>query len=485
MFSRTNLASLAAIILCIALLAAGCQKINDATTLGSDLIPAVDNVSTFDTTLSVETYNGLFTNLDDSTVIGSGAEHFAGYISNDPLFGKTSATMYLELKPDFPFTFGFGKKIDSLIQLDSVVLVLGYTRTYGDSLSPMSLRVREIDQASDFRYDSNYLVRSNNFVLGSTLGSANGIIPANLDDSIKVFQDTTLKQLRIPLDNSFGMRILSYDSTVYATDSAFRSKFKGFAVVPDALSGNALLGFNLQDPNTKLAFYYHYKNGAITDTAVVSYFNFGTTCAHANLIERDYTGSQMESYEGGTTPDDLVFIQNTPGSFATIKIPDLKLFPTRIIHRAELIAEQVYDPSPVSDGIFAVPDLLYLDAYDTAKQKFRTIPYDFILDPTAGPNYLDFGTFGKTTVDVNNNPITVWKFNITRYVQNYLTKKEPLYDFRLSAPFSTNDLFRYDGVNDIYQFVSVNSLIAAGRVRLGGGSHPTQRLRLHIIYSKL
>jgi hypothetical protein len=132
-----------------------------------------------------------------------------------------------------------------------------------------------------------------------------------------------------------------------------------------------------------------------------------------------------------------------------------------------------------------VPDLLYLDAYDTAKQKFRTIPYDFILDPTAGPNYLDFGTFGKTTVDVNNNPITVWKFNITRYVQNYLTKKEPLYDFRLSAPFSTNDLFRYDGVNDIYQFVSVNSLIAAGRVRLGGGSHPTQRLRLHIIYSKL
>ncbi|MBS1920918.1 MAG: DUF4270 domain-containing protein [Bacteroidetes bacterium] len=484
MFSRTTLTSCTVFVLAIALWATGCQKINDATTLGGDLIPAVDNVSTFDTTISVNTYNGLFTNLEDSTVIGSGAEHFAGSINNDPLFGKTSATMYLQLKPSFPYTFDF-KKIDSLISLDSVVLVLDYTRTYGDSLSPMNLSVKELDHANIFRYDSNYLIRNTNFILGATIGSVHGIIPANLDDSVKVFRDTTKNQLRIPLNNSFGMQLLSYDSTDYSSDSAFQSKFKGFAVIPDASSGNALLGFDLLGKNTKLAFYYHYKSGAVTDTATVTYFSFGVTCAHADVIERDYTGSQLALYQGGITPDDLVFIQNTPGSFATIKIPDLKLFPNRVIHRAELIAEQVYDPSPSSDNTFAIPKLLFLDAYDSAKQKYRTVPYDFIVDPSAGPNYTQFGMIGKSTLDGNGKPISVWKFNVTRYVQNYLTRKEPLYDLRLSAPFTTIDLYRSDGVNDVNQLITVNSLIAAGRVRLGGGNNTTQRMRLHIIYSKL
>ncbi|OQY93608.1 MAG: hypothetical protein B6D37_10970 [Sphingobacteriales bacterium UTBCD1] len=482
MFSRTNFSLLITIVFLTAFLAFGCQKINEATTLGGGLIPAVDNVNTFDTTISVETYNGLFTDLDDSTAIGAGAEHFAGYISNDPLFGKTSATMYLQLKPSFPFQFNF-KKTDSLLSLDSVVLVLGYARTYGDSLSPMNLSVKEMSQANFFKYDSNYLVRSANFLLGSTIGAVNGIIPARLDDSVKVFRDTTAGQLRIPLSNSFGMQLLSLDTSDLKNDSTFQAKFTGLAIIPDPSSGNALLGFDLQSANTKLAFYYHYKNGAIADTAVVTYFTFGVTCAHANRIDRDYTGSELQSYQGGTSPQDLAFIENAPGSFATIKIPGLALFPTRIINRAELIAEQVYDPSPSSDRIFNVPKLLFLDAFDTAKNAFRTIPYDFIVDPTQGPNYINFGMVGKTTVDANGNPITVWKFDITRYVQNYLTKKEPLYNLRISAPFITKDLYRLNGVSDISQRITVNSLIAAGRVRLGGGNHPTQRMRLHIIYT--
>lgn len=484
MFSRTNLSRLSLLIIGIAITALSCQKINDATTLGGSLIPAVDNVNTFDTTLAVETINGLFTQLNDSTLIGPATEHFAGNISNDPLFGKTSATMYLELKPSFPYTFDF-KNIDSLLQLDSVVLVLGYTHTFGDSLTPIDLSVKEISQLSDFRYDSNYLLRSNSFVLGSTLGGLTNIIPATLDDSIKVFRDSTVGQLRIPLDNSFGMRLLSYDSPVYNSDSAFRTHFKGFAILPVVGSGNALLGFDLQSANTKLAFYYHYKDGAITDTASVSYFTFGSQCAHANLIERDYTGSQLASYQGSSTPQDLVFIQNTPGSYATIKVPDLAVFPNRVILRAELIAEQVYDASPSSDNTFATPDLLFLDAYDNTLQSYRTIPYDFYIDQVSGgPNYLNFGMEGKTTVDANGHPIKVWKIDLTRYIQNYLIRKEPLYNFRIFAPYSTRDYYRFNGV-DTKQYLGINSQIAAGRVRLGGGNHPTQRMKLHIIYSNL
>ena len=38
-------------------------------TLGGDLIPAVDNINTFDTTLTVEAFNDLFHLATDSTVL--------------------------------------------------------------------------------------------------------------------------------------------------------------------------------------------------------------------------------------------------------------------------------------------------------------------------------------------------------------------------------------------------------------------------------
>src|SRR6185503_771737 len=88
-----------------------CKKINEATELGGDLIPPVDNISTFDTLLTVEAYNDLFTLggpvsdtlKEDSTLSDYRYEQFLGLISSDPFFGQTDAQMYFELKPlSFP-----------------------------------------------------------------------------------------------------------------------------------------------------------------------------------------------------------------------------------------------------------------------------------------------------------------------------------------------------------------------------------------------
>src|SRR5262249_44061917 len=155
--------------------------------------------------------------------------------------------------------------------------------------------------------------------------------------------------------------------------------------------------------------------------------------AQANLVQRNYTGSQLLTYQGGVAPDNLVFLQNTPGSFATIKIPALKTLNNRIIHRAELIMQEVHDPS---DNIFAIPSYLFLDAFDTAKQRYRTIPYDFTIDASGVYNTDVFGMTPKDTVDASHNPIKIWRFNITRYVQHFLTGTEPLFDLRLSSSYS-------------------------------------------------
>jgi hypothetical protein len=235
-----------------------CKKINEGTQTGDDLV--VDNVTTFDTSLSVQTFNGVFTNLDDSTRITAAAEHFIGRISNDPLFGKTDASLFLQLKPTFPYAFH--QKSDSMtaMHIDSVVLVLGYAETYGDSNAVQNFNVYEIAQASNFKWDSFYLVRQNNFIYTNQISPTISITPKNLDDSVFLFREKTKNQVRLKLNTSFGAQLLGYDSTpgnAFHDDSTFNTKFKGFAVVPSSTSfGNALIGINLLDTNTKLAIYY-------------------------------------------------------------------------------------------------------------------------------------------------------------------------------------------------------------------------------------
>jgi hypothetical protein len=178
--------------------------------------------------------------------------------------------------------------------------------------------------------------------------------------------------------------------------------------------------------------------------------------------------------------DQLLYIENSPGTYATIKMPGLNTMSNRLIHRAELIMEQVADPS---DTLFGVPNLM-LDAYDPTDSKYWTIPYDFQIDATGNFNLGQFGAVPRTTLDPSGKAVKVWKFNISRYVQHILTHTATNYDLRVFAPYYTID---YYGVppNGSKQQISINSSYGKGRVRLGGGNHPTQKMRLHIIYSKI
>lgn len=461
-----------------------CKKLNESTTLGDDVIPGVDGVTTFDTSLSVEAFNNLFTSTDDSFTMSRLEDHVLGYISNDPLFGKTTANLFLQLKPPF-YKWMFLNKPDSLA-LDSVVLVLGYRNTYGDSTVKQRVRVYEIDPSNVFRADSAYQIHQEYFTYSSQLG-VKEFFPHELNDSVKAFQDTTVNQLRIRLDNSFGDRLLDYDTTnAYATDSAFNSYFRGFAVIPDvSFGGNALVSFGLvNEPNTKLAIYYRFIKNGQEDTTV-AYFNFTGSAGEHNYIKRDYSGTPLLAAIGGSTPDDLIYLQNVPGTYSTLRVPGLRDLSNRIIHRAELIVEEVYD---VSDKTFLPPAALYLDLFDSSLMKYKTVPYDFV--PDAQGIYLyAFGMYGRSAADGFGNPIRRWTFNLSRYVQNIVTKKEPVHDMRLLAHRYVHDQIRENNFNNTGSFASfqvgINPVVAFGRVRVGGSNHPTQRMRLRIVYTKI
>jgi len=76
----------------------------------------------------------------------TGDNHVVGAITNDPLFGTTTASMYFEMKPNtFPFALAGTK--DSIV-VDSAVLILSYRGLYGDSTKPLTLRVFEISPST-------------------------------------------------------------------------------------------------------------------------------------------------------------------------------------------------------------------------------------------------------------------------------------------------------------------------------------------------
>lgn len=482
--------TLGTIITSFLILLISCKKLNDSTSLGGGLIPPVDNIHTFDTTLEVLAFNDTFTLLTDTTIYNGAYPHYLGQITNDPIFGRTDAKIYMEFLPPNN-KFSFGNRPDSL-HIDSVVLILHYTDTFGDTTIPQTINVYEIPQTSNFG-DTTLTIRKSEYVKGALLGSAT-VDPRSLNDSIQAYQDTTANQLRVRLDDAFGQRLLNYDTTTalgredaYSSDSAFRTKVKGFAL--ESVSGNAIMGFNLQGANTKLAIYYKDDNGstdpAKADTAV-AYFKFNTSigAVSANFIKRDYSGTQLEaSVDGTTTPDDLVYIQSTPGTFAAIKVPGLGGLQNSVVHIAELIMEQVYD---AQDTLFP-SEKLYLDAYDTTLKNYRTIPYDLTFDFNGNVNLSSFGANPLYGKDPFGNNIRLWRFNLTRYVQHVVNKTEPVYDFRLFSPFYLDEIYRPGGFGsgEDTSRVWVNDQIGRGRVRLGGGNHPNQKMRLRIVYSKI
>ena len=475
------------ILICLSLIfiTSSCKRINEATDLGDEIIPGADGVNTFDTTLtSLETYNHLFTNDDDSVRIGRTNDQIIGNIENDPLFGQTNAKLFMDFRPEF-FPYHFSGVYDDSLYIDSVVLVLAWNGTYGDTMATQRVNVSEIHDFADFRTDTFYTVRDPGFPTSTLLGTKT-FAPANLRDSVKAYRDTTSRQLRIRLNNSFGQRLLNYDTTdAYRSDSAFKTYFNGFEIAPDAGMGNALMAFGVyNNANTKLAIYYHYTNDGKNDTTV-SYFRFTNSCAIHNYVKRDFS-SNVLSVSNDQIQDDELYIINTPGTYATIKIPALKNLSNRIINRAELIVEQLYDPS---NDKFPYPDAMMLDVYDSTLSDYKFVPYDFLPDLQAGVPNANFGLYGKTTVDNVGRPVRVWKFNITRYVQNILTKQEPLHDFRLYTTQNAVGRLREGALTNTgsYRLVSilVNPFYVFGRAKIGGGTHPTQNMRLRIVYTKI
>lgn len=453
-----------------------CTKI-DTTNIGSGLIPPVDNVNTFDTTFDVTA-----TNFDDKDVCDSVSRrdlHAVGIIQNDPLFGSSKANAYLELKPSaYPFSLPTHDTLTMVV--DSVVLVLKYTHSFGDSTLPQKVKVYQV--SNQLRFDSAYRTCQEMPHEPDLLGEKY-FIPASLRDSVHGFGEEAASQLRINMPVSMGTDFIEKASS-FKTDSAYKEYFKGFAIIADeATGGQALNYFNLNSPETRLSIYVRYQKDTTKDTAMVN-LTFNENSGQANYIHRERGTSEITNHlsnpAGG---DSILYLQTTPGSYAKLKIPGLAGLSNRVIYRAELIVEELYNPSP-----FNVPGKLYLDMLgDTSTiNQYIPIPCDFSTDQLQ-TNFSYFGGNAKKATDNSGNPVARYIFNISRYVQGIVTRQLPPSELRLRAPFYIENYLQYsDRCNQaVNKFAYGMNNIADGRIKINGTNQTPTRLRLHVVYSKL
>lgn len=463
-----------------------CTKV-DTTDLGNELIPAVDNVNTFETFLDIETDNLLF--LNDTTEMPYNLDHAVGIIHNDPDFGKTDAALYFDVSPSAFKSYPFVNK-DSIVAVDSVILSLTYKSLYGDSNSIEKFDVFEIDQAADFKYSNlaDYRIDHPDFPVVSTPIGSRTFDFKILNDSVHYINGTdttrTVNELRIPINTSFATRFINADTTnAYNNDSIFKTYLKGLAVKANnstSGSNNALGYFDLTDTKTKITFYCRVKqNGTITSIApFFRYFdNNGTTTssigAQANLIKRTLANGYLANISNSNTNDQVLYLQSTPGSYATFKIKGLDTMSNCVVHRAEIALEKI---NPISE-VLTTPDLLFIDLINPTGDSAFTIPNDFV---RTGNNTYDANLLGGRLKDNR------YLFNVSRHVQNILTNKRLNYTLRVYAPFITQPyILEASGASSPPVLFLINQRVAHGRVILAGGSNPTNKVRLRIIYSKI
>ena len=411
----------------------GCSKL-DTTDIGSDLLPPVDNVKTFDTLLPIITTQALF---NDTTVVSRFSDHILGFISNDPLFGRTNADIYLQLKPGFyPYYYGNAGDTTNIpgTGLDSIVLCLNYKGFWGDSSMPIGLEVREVfdPKFRDSVYDNktiNYSPTSTGGVIGSA--SVN-VLTIGKYIKFNNRRDSVKNQIRIKLNPAWATQFFNRDSTranlsnnAYYSDSAFRKLYNGLAIKTTG-TGNGLIYVNLADTATKLEVHFKRRNNGPIDSAYVSLrlntIGFPSSTAPppsntVNHIVRNRSGAPMLS----PTSNEL-YIQATPGTYINLKIPDLSTLSNRVIHRAEIIIEQI-PTNPVYDKMFTAPNFLYLDLKDTGTaNRWKPVYFDMSPTqsydpdyrsglpyfPTNGVDFFYFGGFRRDKTDLFGNPINFY-----------------------------------------------------------------------------
>ncbi len=445
-FIRCSLAQFSVFMILALTILSSCKK--DPYSIGLALLPPTDtlNIRMNDTSTIVA-----YSLLQDSIRTDKATTGILGSLM-DPAFGKTTASFYSQF-----YLSAEGISFGTNPLLDSLILVLYYTGSYGDISSIQNVKVSEISE--DFFYDSTYYSNKRLQTYSNIL--ANLSFKPRPSDSLIIDTVKVAPQLRINLNhfsNYLGNKILYAPASALATSLAFVSFMKGLDIETSPVySGGALLSFDMTNSVSKLVIYYHNNEG---DSL---HFDMPITseCAYFNRIDHNKYLDASPDFKKEVLNHDTVtgrnklFLQGLSGVWTKVRLPYIKNFEKGhpiAIHNALLIVKD-YE----TDTTLQPPQLLTIIKRDSVGNISNLIDYD------EGAGYYG-GTYDKTK--------RTYSFRITRHLQQVILGVTKNYDLFLM-------------VND----PTVN-VLTPNRVILNG-TRPllpvvsSDRIQLQIIYTRL
>lgn len=437
----------------------------ETESIGLDVDPATEIKGSFIDTISIEAS----TLREDSIVTNSLEQYPLGYL-NDPIMGKTSASIGMSLTLDPP-----GLNFGTTPVLDSAVLVLFYGKEFhGDSTSNFKVEVRQLTSSiseSNLHYNTKPIFY-NDFVLGSKS------LNFNLKDSIKVteivagkpdVQKSKAPHIRINLDKDFIT-----DNFLYATPTTLSSNLElnkainglHLSVNKDQTTGKGGIVFlNLTD-SSRLEVYYKSQNGSAIDTNVHKFPIKNNSAPVIAQFKHDYSGTEIQTQlNNPNTKFDKVYMQGLAGLRTKLRFPNLdklKSLGNITINKAELVLNIVGGTDQIKPA-----QRLLLYQTDIAKQR-QLVP-DFGTNPAISLTDQDFGGFYDS---INKR----YKFIITTYIQDIIRGRSKQYDTYI-APVSLN--YNRQSGPQPSGATATNAVIGSGKEGVN------YKMKLNIIYSKI
>lgn len=254
-------------------------------------------------------------------------------VYNDPMVGNVKAGFYTQISlSGFQPDFG---DFDNL-KMDSVVAAFRFGGFYGDP-SQHLFEVYELDESLDpdsvYYYFSTKATKPLNLV--PMANNEGWIKPSPLEQAV-VGNDTVAPQLRIPMDTTFGRKLLEYASESSSNDDFF-DLCKGlyFTVnTPQPPKGKGSV-FYLEstNPNSKVTAYF-----TIDDTVNIEFdFLITSQLVDFNAMEFDHSNSPIEQVFQDTISGQETYFMQSFKARAKIEFPGISnLDENVVIHQARL-----------------------------------------------------------------------------------------------------------------------------------------------------
>jgi hypothetical protein len=258
------------------------------------------------------------------------------------------------------------------------------------------------------------------------------------------------------------------NTSKYASYPDFLRWFKGIYIESDTNGpGNTLHYFRLDGSGYyTTAGILFYTKGVSTPDSVITAFGYNTvSCTHSVWVKRSY-GTPLQNYVNSTQQsDNYVMIQNEPGAAASVRLPYLRQLGAAmgksLINKAELTLTMI---DTLNASTWTEPARIYpvgiIDTPGGTKSSY-TIADRYPLTSTDPLNFID-GL--KTRLVVGTAVVSVYHINFPRELQQAIVQGRSELNLR---------------INGTQTYVGAYRLIAGGR------NHPTNKMQLHIVYSKI